>query len=322
VAQLTPSDGRGGGGGRDDLTLRAEAGHLTPEQLDDLAAQASADLDPDQEEVRSADRAALEDHLAGCAACRSALGDQVEVSAWLRRAPDPGPMPADVVARLDAALAGAASTRSPSGTTARSAGSAVDVASAGNVLPMAGRAERTGVLGRLAESRVTKSLVAAAAVVLIGAGGYAALHRNSANTQTAAGASSASAGDKAAAVPGAAQAAVPVRHTGTKYTTANITDEVAKQLSTAFASAGGGSASQPATGTGATTLASPAGLRACLSALNAPSAVPLLVDVATYNGKPAVVLVLPTATNGRELWVVSPTCAPDKDGTMLFKSLG
>jgi predicted anti-sigma-YlaC factor YlaD len=319
---LTPNDGRVGGDGRDDLTLRAEAGHLTPEQLDDLAAQASADLDPDQEEVRTADRAALEDHLASCAACRSALGDQVEVSAWLRRAPDPGPMPPDVVARLDAALAGAASTRSPNGTTARSAGSAVDVTSAGNVLPMAGRAERTGRLGRLAESRVTKSLVAAAAVALIGAGGFAALHRNSANPSTAAGASSASAGDKGATVQGAAQAAVPVRHSGTKYTTANITDEVRAQLATPVESTGGGSAIQPAAGTDATTLASPAGLKACLAALNAPSAVPLLVDLATYNGKPAAVLVLPSATNGQELWVVSPTCAPNKDGTLLFKSLG
>ena len=50
---------------------------------------------------------------------------------------------------------------------------------------------------------------------------------------------------------------------------------------------------------------------------------PLLVDLATYNGKPAAILVLPSATHGRELWVVSRTCAPNgKDGTVLFKALG
>jgi hypothetical protein len=329
---LTPSDGRNGGDGRDDLTLRTESGHLTPEQLDDLAAQASADLDPDQEEVRTVDRAVLHAHLETCAACRSALGDQVEVSAWLRRAPDPGPMPADVVARLDAALAGAASTRTPNGTTGRSAGPGVDVAAAGNVLPMAGRAERAGVLGRLAESRVTKSLVAAAAVVLIAAGGFAALHRNNNAGSTTTQASSGAAGGKGAAAPDAAPVKVLIRFSGTKYTTASITDEVTKELTATPepaatpVPAGGGSANQTATGSSdaaTTTLTTAAGLKACLTALNAPSVVPLLVDLATYNGKPAAILVLPSASNGRELWVVSPTCAPpDKDGTMLFKRLG
>ena len=48
---------------------------------------------------------------------------------------------------------------------------------------------------------------------------------------------------------------------------------------------------------------------------------PALVDLATYNGKPAAVLVLPGASGGQEIWVVSRTCAPGTDGTMLFKKL-
>jgi len=39
-------------------------------------------------------------------ALKQALGDQIAVQGWLRRVPGPGPMPSDVVAQLDAALAG------------------------------------------------------------------------------------------------------------------------------------------------------------------------------------------------------------------------
>lgn len=310
---MTPNDGS-------DIAP-AGAGHLTPEQLDDLAARASADLDPDQVEDRTDDLATLEVHLAGCAACRAALGDQVEVSAWLRRAPTPGPMPGDVVARLDAALAGAAAARATTRVTGGSPSSDGDSRGSGhNVLPMSDRRAQGSLLGRLAESRATKSLVAAAAVVLIGAGGFAALHRN--NGGPASADSGASAGTaKAAAVPPSALAGVPVEASGTKYTTANITDEVKRQLA-----AGGAKVSAPQlqlAGPDATTLTTPSGLAACLTALNASAARPLLVDLATYNGKPAAVLVLPGTNNGRELWVVSRTCAPDgKDGTLLFKPLG
>ena len=202
VAQLTPSDGRIGGDGRDDLTVRTESGHLTPSSSTTWPPRPAPTWIPTRKRCRTADRAALQAHLDSCAACRSALGDQVEVSAWLRRAPGPGPMPADVVARLDAALAGAASTRSPNGAPGRAAGHGVDVAAAGNVLPMAGRAERAGVLGRLAESRVTKSLVAAAAVALIAAGGFAALHNNNSGGSTTGGASSAAAGAQGRGRPG------------------------------------------------------------------------------------------------------------------------
>jgi len=46
-----------------------------------LAASADGALDDDR-------RATLDAHLAGCAACRAALADQIAVRAWLARTPD------------------------------------------------------------------------------------------------------------------------------------------------------------------------------------------------------------------------------------------
>src|ERR1700712_4813908 len=84
-----------------------DSGHLTPEQLDERALRAAADTDPDELQTSSGADQALDEHLASCPACRTALGDQVAVRAVLRRVPRLGPMPADVSARIDAALSAA-----------------------------------------------------------------------------------------------------------------------------------------------------------------------------------------------------------------------
>jgi hypothetical protein len=70
-----------------------------------------------------------------------------------------------------------------------------------------------------------------------------------------------------------------------------------------------------------TTLTTPAGLRSCLAALNDPSGIPLLVDLGTYAGKPAAIIVLPGRGGGQLLWVVSPTCSNGNDGTMFYATL-
>ena len=67
--------------------------------------------------------------------------------------------------------------------------------------------------------------------------------------------------------------------------------------------------------------ATPQGLAGCLSALGAPSTTPLLVDVATFEGKPAAVLVLPGDGRRPEIWVVSPTCTPGADGMKYFTTV-
>jgi hypothetical protein len=277
--------------------------HLTPEQLDELAVRASADLDPDQS--GPVDQA-LEHHLTGCASCREALGDQVAVRRLLQRVPETGPVPADIATRLDAALRTA---RPPT-------------AGPATVLPMTPRRERTGTLARLAESRLTKSLVAAAAVGLIAVGGYAAIGRSSSGAHDGAStASSGGAGGAKAAAPDSARdlASVPIVASGTSYTKANITAELTKRLS-----AGRGSVASALTAGVAetTTLTTPAGLQACLGSIGVTSGAPELVDLATYEGKPVAVLVVPSPGGvGRQVWVVSRTCAGTQDGLAYYGAL-
>jgi hypothetical protein len=287
----------------------SETGHLTPEQLDELT-------------LVPAPQPLLERHLAGCATCRSALAEQVAVRRMLQRVPDPGPMPADLVARLDSALAGA---RSPGTTPA-------------TVLPMRAREERTGLLGRLAESRVTKSLVAAAAVALIGVGGYAAIQRGpSSSGGASAGRASDASGGGAAAQPQAASRLDQVhpQASGTDYTKANLVGLLRQRLAEKeLAPAGNGfegtppapstptsTATAKATGRPAGPLTTTAGLRACLDGLGVPGVVPLYVDLATFEGKPAAVVVLPAGNGAEVAWVVSRTCAPGNDGTLYYAAL-
>lgn len=275
-------------------------GHLTPEQLDELATQASADIDPDQPAVTHGPDQALDRHLTDCATCRTALGDQIAVQGWLRRAPSPGPMPSDVVTRIEAALATARRDDVPVGT----------------VLPLRPDSARTSLLARIAESRATKTLVAAAAVVAIGVGGYAAINQNSSRNGSSA--SSAGAGTTSGAVgPKAAgggqdSAAPLVRSSGTAYTTKNIAAQVAKQLTVV--------PEQPALSetAGTSTLSTPAGLHSCLTSLGYPTVTPLLIDLATFNGKPVAVLVLPGDATGRQIWVVSRGCSTAGDGMAYY----
>jgi hypothetical protein len=174
---------------------------------------------------------------------------------------------------------------------------------------------------RLAESRLTKTLVAAAAVGLIAVGGYAAIGRGgggSGGVASRTGSDSSAAGGKAAPNLERDLSSVPIEASGTAYTQANITGELTKRLAT------GGSSGQSGFTAGladTTTLTTPAGLQACLGSLGA-SGVPVLVDLATYEGKPVAVLVLPGPGGvGRQVWVVSRTCAGTRDGLAYYGAL-
>jgi hypothetical protein len=291
--------------------------HLTPEQLDELAAQASADWDPDEPPVTNPADAPLQAHLDSCPSCRAALGDQVAVSALLHRVPDPGPMPSEYATRLDSAILSAQADRQAAAT--------ASAPSSATVLPLARSGRSSSRWGAIAESRFTKVLVAAAAVVVIGAGGYAAFHRTSSNTTASGGSSDSSAqAPSAGAVPtrGSVQSLdeVPVQSSGTAYTKGNIAAQVTSRLS------GAGGAVQPQANKAAaeaagSTLGTVAGIKACLTAIAAPSGVPELIDLATFEGKPAAVLVLPDTNGTKEVWVVSRTCSGTNDGTLFFEPL-
>jgi hypothetical protein len=297
--------------------------HLSPEQLDDLVAQ-TADGSP----ARSGADDPAADHLAQCPDCTAAVRTQLAVRSLLRTQPDPGPMPSDVADRIDAALASAATdsvaTSMTPGKAAGRSDPADDPASStggpiGTVLPMEPARERR--LARLSPAtvRVGKVLVGVAAAALIAGGGYAALH-TSPNSSAASSAKDKSSGSSLAAGAAAPQASRPVQvqASGTAYTKANI---VAKVTSLMATSAQAGGVTRPAPDAAAeSTLTTPAGLHACLQALDAGNAQPLLVDLATFDGKPAAVLVLPDGT-GREVWVVSRSCAGTNDGTAYYATL-
>ncbi len=161
-------------------------------------------------------------------------------------------------------------------------------------------------------------------MVLIAGGTFAALHRNGSDGSPASSASGSSAASGPLARPDAAQLDVQVQASGTAYTSANIKAEVTRRLSVPPTEAGG-AVKAPQGQHEASTLTTAAGLRACLNAIQAGTARPLLVDLATYNGKPAAVIVLGNGSTGpasKQLWVVSPTCAPGQDGTLFFANIG
>ena len=61
----------------------------------------------------------------------------------------------------------------------------------------------------------------------------------------------------------------------------------------------------------------------CVAALTgepARAVIPLAVDLARFQGKPAAVIVLPVAgqPTKTDVWVVSPTCAAGKEGVLYF----
>ena len=67
-------------------------------------------------------------------------------------------------------------------------------------------------------------------------------------------------------------------------------------------------------------LVDPAGLQGCLEAIGAPGAQPLAVDLATFEGEDAAVIVLPGSSSGQvEVWVVARDCRPGADGLKEFQ---
>jgi hypothetical protein len=279
-------------------------GHPDPEELDLLL-----DDDPDVAgEVRA--------HVEGCDRCSEVLADLTRVRGLLHaeagRTPPPPP---DLDERIAAALAEAArSWSAPESAPAASSGGAE------TVVPL----RRRSTVPRWVA-------LAAGLVVLAGAGGTATQLRGPGNGASSLATSGADAEAGAAAPEAAAQA--PVLATGTDYEPADLVGQVDALLAAAKDDGGRpgpaasslsapglspqGDAGQDAAGS---PLTDPAALAGCLQALGAGSTTPLAVDLATWQGRPAAVLLLPDARAGRtQVWVVSPTCRPGADGLLHYQ---
>ncbi|MEO8106784.1 MAG: hypothetical protein ABI720_05645 [Actinomycetes bacterium] len=274
---------------------------------DHLSAEVLADLDLGLLDEASTDHA--EQHLTHCAACAELHADFTELAQTLMHLPVE-PMPDAVWQSLSAAL-----EVEPVATPVRSA----------TVLPMdAGRKRRWG--------RPGIGLVAGAAgVALIGAIVIPNLTGSSNDASTTAdGGPTATAGGEANTVPMTAYAATA---SGTRYQEsaldAQVTRLVASRQSldgadvtdgnlTTASPSGSPTSDQdlevgpPTSGkrSVAAIATDPAAAQACVEGyLEVPGVQPLAIDIGTWQGAPAAVIVLPAADpSSAEVWVIDPDC--------------
>ena len=272
-----------------------------------LDADALADL---HEGLLAADRAAdARAHLERCAECRAVEASLRAVPASLAAAAEAGAMPADVVARVDDALSRAGRDRVPSGS-----------AAAMTVTPLGSRTRRSPVGTRLLQAAAAVVLVLAVvgvgASVLMSGGG---------------GASSGGSSGASANGPGG-KATYALLATGADYSASSLAGAVPRLVAgegRPFSAARDGdagptTASSPAEGAVAPDdtgrLAAGAALADCVTALADAPAVPLAVDLARYEGKPAAVIVLPGLDDPAmvDVWVVGPGCRQGDDQFRFF----
>ncbi|MEU6034282.1 zf-HC2 domain-containing protein [Actinomadura sp. NPDC047616] len=247
---------------------------MNPAHLDydTLADLAEGLLDDDQ-------AASVTAHLDTCAECRERSDELSDVSRILAEAPVPS-MPADLASRIDSAIA------------AESMHSAA-------VVSLAQRRGRR-------HWRILSA--AAAAVVVVGGGGmvgYQLLGDSSdAGHQTAASTPVQDPPDRRSLSPGAAPSpnamqgpGYTVLHSGTDYRAGTLVRQITGLV---------GNGGRQLTLSGG----EPDGrLSQCVDRI-AQGKVPKVVDVATYEGRPATVIALPTGgSGGLDVWVVGPGCS-------------
>ena len=275
-------------------------------------------------------------HLSHCEQCAGLDAQLADLPGLLARTSAP-PMPDALTARIEAALSAEAAARSaltPDGAPTEAAGTAAGAAGAadagavpsrpgdaagGHRSPRARRGWPGPGPGR---SRLALRIAAAAAaIVLIGGGGYGVSRLVSGGeagqASTASGAAAAapnrrtapaaigpvehgtgSSGNKSRAAS-ASPSEPAILSTGTNYRTGQLKTQVEAAL--ARGTVPGPTPTHPVNGATA--------LTSCLKRV-ARNQHPLLVDTARYNGKPATIIVLTTASaKTRRVVVVGPGCS-------------
>jgi hypothetical protein len=290
----------------------SSAGHVPPETLADSAEGLLA----------ADDEAAVRAHINGCADCRRVDADLRDVSVFL--AADSAPrMPEDVAARLDAALQ-AEPPLSPA-------------------TPRDDALVAAAPTRRRAAGRMPVWIGAAAAAAVVGVTGAVlglqALQGNETTTSTTAGA--ALEADRSAEAP---ESTLSAPSSGRAYTADHLTSEVqalvgqsgAADSADEDAADDGREAAAPGTVPGTesagepaaagtdlsalSTLATPAGLAACIEALTGRADVtPVAVDLASFEKQPAAVIVLPVPGDGESLDVriVGSRCSAADDDVIV-----
>lgn len=311
---------------------RPRAAHPDADALADLAADV---LPPER-------ATAVQEHVVGCELCAGLLAGAEGIRGLLL-ADDPGPMPPEVLARIEAAIAAAPAAAGPAA--AAPAAGPVPIGSGAAIRRRSRGPQRTRRQAR-DEDRGSRSgrrgtwlLAAAAAAIAIGGGALAVRELVLPAGGSGSGATTASdargiadSADAGAAGPerdaSSAEAPVPaagaggvVVATGTDYSAKDLSAQVTRlvdRVALAGASGRTGARELQRTTTGNQTLRTPAALRACLAAIDAADQQPLAVDLARYERQEAAIVVLPGRDGGYEVWAVARTCGPGGDGTLKF----
>lgn len=255
------------------------------------------------------------------------------------RADDP-PIPDHVAARLTGALALLAAP--PLAAPTRSTDSTDRTDTTDSTVTPIGAARTARHLRQDRQSgwghRLMIGGAAAAAVVVLGTLSTIAVQRNSTDPVVPV-----AAGDVTGTVLTPSVSPAPPRYvmSGTDYTAANLTASTRAllvaagmsrtELAVPPATTGptprvttSQGAVEPTPATPASTMLKEASARptaACLTALvGSPDVAPLVVDEASYDGKPAfvIVVVTPGAPETVDVWVVPPTCTTGADGMLTF----
>lgn len=255
-------------------------GHLSPDHLADLA----------EGLLDARETLAARGHLVGCAQCSARQKRLGEVSRLLADHGDAGALPPEVAARLDDALAAEATT--------------------------------TGTPGRVPVRSPfgMRVLQAAAAVVLLLAGvgvGVSALQGGGSESSE-----QTTAGDAGGGAAAERAGGFTVTASGRNWSSDTVVEAVPQLVAGSFPAAesaptaeGGsedsGAAAPQLLSEDLSRLTGGPPLADCVTALADGPATPLAVDLASWQGNPAAVIVLPTPDDPTtvDTWVVGPACS-------------
>ena len=235
-----------------------------------------------------------------------------QVTALLAAAPDPGPMPDDVEARISAALADAARLRVDPGPLLDAAGRADGAApgsvpAEGNVVPLPARANRPRPI------HLAAAVAAAAAVVAVGA---SALHVTKRPNGAAIVGDTKSSTSQATTSGGSANGGLHIQLSTTAYDRANLAEKARRLLDAPGQPIRDLAAEAPGIGP----IGTPIGLESCLEAIGAldassPAPEAVSADLATFDGRPAAVLVV-TRAGASTAWAVERSCSTGTPGVL------
>lgn len=244
---------------------------------------------------------------------------EASVQALLAEASDPGPMPDAVADRISAALLEAARLRVDPGPLVPGA-PGVSMASmgavdpqdstrhtGGSVLAMPSRAERPKPIYLVA------AVAAAAAVVAVGA---SALHVTKRPNGAAVVGDRFTSGSTSPTPPPSTSGGLHIQLSTTAYDATNLAAEARQLLEHPGRPIRDLAAEAPSIGP----IATPIGLESCLEAIGAldassPAPEAVSADLATYDGRPAVVVVV-TRSGASTAWAVERSCSTGSPGVL------